>query len=172
MTPPTCVDSVDWASVGAAALDVVLNWDLMSTSTTLAELLRAARNRLDRVAPDNLQAEIDAGAMIVDVRDSAQRSEQGELPGAHVIDLTVLEWRLAPSSEHRVVDLGPEQRVVLVCSEGFSSSLAAARLQDLGIAHATDPVQMAHAMRQACIAGYLGYRAGRIPRRARACHAG
>jgi len=74
----------------------------------------------------------------VDVRDSAQRSEQGELPGAQVIDLTVLEWRLAPSSEHRSIDVLPNQRVILVCSEGFSSSLAAVRLKSLGVAGATD----------------------------------
>ena len=78
------------------------------------------------------------GAVIVDVRDTAQRLVQGELPGAHVIDLTVLEWRLAPSSEVRSIDVSGNQRVILVCSEGFSSSLAAARLQDLGVSGATD----------------------------------
>jgi rhodanese-related sulfurtransferase len=110
----------------------------MPNPTTLAGLLETARRRLDRIAPDRLQDEMDAGALVVDVRDSALRHEQGALPGARVIDLTILEWRLAPSSENRDVDLDPDQRVVLVCSEGFSSSLAAARLQDLGIVNATD----------------------------------
>ena len=71
----------------------------------------------------------------VDVR---QRTEQGELPDAHVIDLTVLEWRLAPSGASRSIDVSPDQRVILVCSGGFSSSLATARLQSLGVSGATD----------------------------------
>jgi rhodanese-related sulfurtransferase len=78
------------------------------------------------------------GAIVVDVRDSAQRATQGPLPGALVIDLTVLEWRLAPSSATRIADIDPDQRVILVCSEGYSSTLAAARLQDLGVSGATD----------------------------------
>lgn len=106
--------------------------------TTLPELLAAARDRLDRVAPGDLTAEMEAGAIIVDTRDSALRADQGELPGALVIDLTVLEWRFAPSSPSRTVDLAPGQKVILVCSEGYSSSLAAARLQDLGVERATD----------------------------------
>jgi rhodanese-related sulfurtransferase len=110
----------------------------MPNPTTLAELLETARRRLERITPDRLQDEMDAGVLVVDVRDSALRYEQGVLPGARVIDLTILEWRLAPSSENRDVDLDSGQRVVLVCSEGFSSSLAAARLQDLGIVNATD----------------------------------
>ena len=106
--------------------------------TTLPELLAAARDRLDRVAPGDLTAEMEAGAIIVDTRDSALRADQGELPGALVINLTVLEWRLAPSSPNRTVDLAPGQKVILVCSEGYSSSLAAARLRDLGVERATD----------------------------------
>lgn len=109
-------------------------------STTLPELLAVARDRLERVLPDDLAAEMEAGAIVVDIRDSAQRTEQGVLPGALVIDLTVLEWRLVPSSEHRTVTPAPGQKVILVCSEGYSSSLAAARLQDLGVETATDLV--------------------------------
>ena len=105
---------------------------------TIAETLAAARARLDRVSPGALAAAIDAGAIVIDVRDSAQREEQGELPGSIVIDLTVLEWRLAPSSPYRTVDAEGQQQVILVCSQGFSSSLAAARLKDLGVAGATD----------------------------------
>jgi len=105
---------------------------------TLDEFLSRARARLDRVPPADLEAEVRAGALVVDVRTSEQRERDGELPGAHVIDLTVLEWRLAPSSRHRELDVPGTQRVILVCSEGFSSSLAAARLQDLGLANATD----------------------------------
>ena len=105
---------------------------------TLDELLSRARARLDRVHPADLEAEVRAGALVVDVRTSEQRDRDGELPGAHLIDLTVLEWRLAPSSSHRALDVPGTQRVILVCSEGYSSSLAAARLQDLGLVNATD----------------------------------
>ncbi len=105
---------------------------------TLDDILASARARLDRVPPSDLQAAIDAGSIVVDVRDSAQRATQGPLHGALVIDLTVLEWRLAPSSATRITEIEPDQRVILVCSEGYSSSLAAARLQDLGITGATD----------------------------------
>jgi rhodanese-related sulfurtransferase len=110
----------------------------MTDQVTIDELLARARSRLERVSPPDLESAVAGGAIVVDVRDTAQRLEQGELPGAHVIDLTVLEWRLAPSSDTRSIDLSPRQQVILVCSEGFSSSLAAARLQDLGVRGATD----------------------------------
>ncbi|MGA9596342.1 MAG: rhodanese-like domain-containing protein, partial [Acidimicrobiia bacterium] len=88
------------------------------------------------------------GAVVVDVRDTAIRHREGELPGAHVVDLTVLEWRLAPSSTTRTFEIAPGQKVILVCSDGYSSSLAAARLQDLGVPGATD-----------LIGGYRAWRA-------------
>ena len=110
----------------------------MILDDTIDALLARARGRLDRVSPLDLASAVSDGAVVVDVRDTAQRIEQGELPGAHVIDLTVLEWRLAPSSASRSIDVSPDQQVILVCSEGFSSSLAAARLQSLGLSGATD----------------------------------
>ncbi|MEA1902344.1 MAG: rhodanese-like domain-containing protein [Actinomycetota bacterium] len=110
----------------------------MTEPLTLAEVLAAARARLERVTPADLQAEVDAGALLIDVRDTSQRQRDGDLPGAHPIDLTILEWRLAPSSETKAFDVRDGQRVILVCNQGFSSSLAAARLQDLGVAGATD----------------------------------
>jgi rhodanese-related sulfurtransferase len=91
-----------------------------------------------------------AGALVVDVRDTAVRTGEGALPGAHVVDLTILEWRLAPSSATRMFEIAPGQRVILVCSDGYSSSLAAARLQDLGVPGATD-----------LVGGYRAWRAGR-----------
>lgn len=106
--------------------------------STLDEYLEAARRRLQRVAPQDLAAAVTNGAIVVDVRDSAQRRAQGDLPGSIAIDLTVLEWRLAPSSDTRSLDISHGRQVILVCSEGYSSSLAAARLQDLGIPGATD----------------------------------
>jgi rhodanese-related sulfurtransferase len=110
----------------------------MISDDTIDALLARARGRLDRVSPLDLASAVSDGAVVVDVRDTAQRIEQGELPGALVIDLTVLEWRLAPSSASRSIDVSPDQRVILVCSDGFSSSLAAARLQSLGLPGATD----------------------------------
>jgi rhodanese-related sulfurtransferase len=107
---------------------------------TLDEVLAEARSRLDRVNPDRFQSEVDAGALVIDVRDSALIDVQGPLAGATPINLTILEWRLAPSSDSRIFDIEPDQRVILVCNEGFSSSLAAARLQDLGVSGATDVV--------------------------------
>jgi len=110
----------------------------MISDDTIDALLTRSRGQLDRVSPRDLASTASDGAIVVDVRDTAQRIEQGALPGAHVIDLTVLEWRLAPSSADRSIDVSPDQRVILVCSEGFSSSLAAARLQSLGVSGATD----------------------------------
>ncbi len=104
----------------------------------LEQLLEQARSRLDRVSAASLDAEIAAGAIVVDIRPVALRERDGEMAGAIVIDRNVLEWRLAPSSAHRIVDLEPDQRVVILCDEGYASSLAAAVLQDLGIAGATD----------------------------------
>jgi rhodanese-related sulfurtransferase len=105
---------------------------------TLDELLRRARSGLTRVRSEELEREAAQGSMLVDVRTAEQRARDGDLPGAHVIDLTVLEWRLAPSSGHRELEFPPDRRVILVCSQGDSSSLAAARLQQLGLVNVTD----------------------------------
>jgi rhodanese-related sulfurtransferase len=115
--------------------------------TTIDEYLEAARSRLNRVAPEDLEAALIAGAVLVDIRPERNRAEEGELPGAIVIDRGVLEWRLAPSSEYRSVDVEPGQRVILVCNEGFQSTVAAAILQELGVEGATD-----------LIGGYRGWR--------------
>jgi rhodanese-related sulfurtransferase len=79
-----------------------------------------------------------AGALVVDIRPIEQRERDGALPGALVIDRNVLEWRLDPASPHRSVDVGAEQVVVVVCNEGYASSLAAATLRRLGLRGATD----------------------------------
>jgi len=106
---------------------------------TIDELLANARAGLDRVDPQHLDEAQEHGALVVDTRTGEQRDRDGELPGALVIDRTVLEWRLAPSSEYRSVDVEPDQQVVLVCNDGYSSSLAAATLQELGV-NATDVI--------------------------------
>jgi rhodanese-related sulfurtransferase len=106
---------------------------------TIEELLDQARARLDRVKPEDLERARDAGALVIDIRPSEQRSRDGELPGAVVIDRNVLEWRLDPASRWRIEQAGDYQRqVIIVCNEGYQSSLAAATLQDLGLTKATD----------------------------------
>lgn len=110
----------------------------MQRWASLDDFYADAVGRLDRVAPADLASAIDDGAVVVDVRDTAHRLAEGELEGAHVIDLTVLEWRVAPSSPDRILDIPEDRRVILVCNEGYSSVLAAIRLQSLGLPLATD----------------------------------
>lgn len=106
---------------------------------TIDEVLDAARASLERVAPESLESERTSGALIVDIRPLEQRQRDGELPGALVVDRNVLEWRLDPLSDHRALEsTDHDQRIVIVCNEGYSSSLAAASLQQLGLRRATD----------------------------------
>jgi rhodanese-related sulfurtransferase len=122
----------------------------MSDRCTIDELVARARARLDRVAPDGLAAEAEAGALVVDTRPADQRARDGLLPGAVIVDRNVLEWRLDPASPDRLSQVtGYDQRIILVCNEGYSSSLAAATLQDLGLSRATD-----------LVGGYQAWRAG------------
>jgi rhodanese-related sulfurtransferase len=95
---------------------------------------------LERVAPEHLGQAVADGALLVDIRPERNRAEEGEMPGALIIDRGVLEWRLAPSSDARIVDLEPGQKVILFCNDGYQSSLAAATLLDLGVDGATDLV--------------------------------
>ncbi len=106
---------------------------------SIDELLAEARARLDRVAAEDLAAEQAAGALVVDIRPSERRASDGELPGAVVIDRLVLEWRLDPASPNHIPESGDyERRIIVVCNEGYGSSLAAVTLQDLGLLRATD----------------------------------
>jgi rhodanese-related sulfurtransferase len=107
------------------------------TVARIDALLAAARARLDRVEPSDLAAALAAGALVVDIRPESSRREEGELPGAIVVDRNVLEWRLDPTSQHALPLAADRRRVVLVCNEGYASSLAAAPLRDLGL-DATD----------------------------------
>lgn len=122
---------------------------ILTTMVTIDELLESARARLDRVAADRLEAELAAGALLVDIRPIDRRRLAGELPGAIVIDRNELEWRLCPSSDARGVELEPDQKVIVVCNDGYQSSLAAALLQDLGVPGATDLVGGYNAWRAA-----------------------
>ena len=91
--------------------------------------------------PGDLAAERAAGALVVDIRPVEQRARDGALDDAVVIDRNVLEWRLDPASDHRIDAVrGYDDRIIIVCNEGYQSSLAAATLQDLGLRRATDLV--------------------------------
>ena len=108
---------------------------------SIDEILAAARARLNRIESAQLEKAVADGALIVDIRPHEQRTRDGALPGAVVIDRNTLEWRLDPSCAHHIADIsGWETWVVIVCNEGYSSSLAAATLQDLGLHRATDLV--------------------------------
>ena len=104
-------------------------------------LLEDARRGIDRVQPADLASEMAAGALVVDTRPVDQRQRDGDLPGALIIDRNVLEWRLDPTCPHHIAEADSTNvRVVIVCNEGYSSSLAAATLRQLGLKHATDLV--------------------------------
>ena len=107
--------------------------------SAISRLLEESRRGLDRVQPADLAAVQAAGALVVDIRPADQRERDGELPNAVVIDRNVLEWRLDPSSSHRLpMADDPDRRIELVCSEGFSSIIAAHTQQRLSLANATD----------------------------------
>ena len=110
----------------------------MSAPRTIAEVLDAARSRLTRLTPAEAYRAARAGAVVVDIRPAAQRAVEGELPGALVVERNVLEWRLDPSSDARLEIADHDLPVIVLCQEGYTSSLAAAALQDLGVWRATD----------------------------------
>lgn len=106
---------------------------------SIEEILAEARSNLERVEPAKLADEHANGALIIDIRPAEQRSRDGPLPGAVVIDRNVLEWRLDPSCPHHITQADDyHTRIVIVCNEGYQSSLAAAQLRTLGLHRATD----------------------------------
>jgi rhodanese-related sulfurtransferase len=107
---------------------------------SIDELLSQARAGLVRLSPHDGYAAQQEGAVLVDIRPQASRDAEGVLPGAVEIERTVLEWRLDPASDARLPWAAYDAHVVVVCNEGYSSSLAAATLQELGIDRATDLV--------------------------------
>ncbi|WP_260439591.1 rhodanese-like domain-containing protein [Humibacillus xanthopallidus] len=118
-------------------------------------MLTEARSQLRRVTPEEADAAYRSGAVIIDIRPAAQRAAEGELPIATVIERNVLEWRLDPASDAALPFAHHDLEVVVLCQEGYTSSLAAAALQELGIRRATD-----------VIGGYAAWRAweGTVPR--------
>lgn len=125
----------------------------MAGRVTIVELLAAARQGLDRLTPEQALRAQRAGAVLLDVRTDAQVAADGTVPGARRIALNHLEWRLDPVSAGHVPGIaGLDDVLVLVCDQGYSSSLAAARLQLLGFHRATD-----------VIGGFRAWRAAGLP---------
>ena len=107
--------------------------------TAVDALLARARDGWVRLTAIQAAEAVRHGALLVDTRTAAHRASTGELPDALVIDRTVLEWRLDPTSPHRIPEANRRPPIVVVCRHGYSSSLAARSLRDLGL-DATDVV--------------------------------
>ena len=112
----------------------------MTSRRSIAEVLADARARLSRLTPREAYAAQQSGAVLVDIRPQRHREIEGELPGGLAVDRNVLEWRFDPSSDARLGIASYNLQVIVVCNEGYTSSLAAAALQDLGLHRATDVI--------------------------------
>jgi rhodanese-related sulfurtransferase len=124
--------------------------------TTVDEMLDDARSRLTRVGPREAAQLMDEGAKLVDIRPAWQRAGTGEIPGSIVIERNHLEWRLHPSSSARLPQARPGQQWIIVCTEGYTSSLAADSLNALGVV-ATDIVGGFEAWRRAGLPTVRGW---------------
>jgi len=110
-------------------------------SRTIDELLEQVRGRIGRVQPGAAASRLAAGALLVDTRPVEQRERDGEVPGAVVVDRNVLEWRLDPASPHRIPEVtGYDLEVIVLCNQGYSSSLVADTLRSLGLRRAVDVI--------------------------------
>jgi rhodanese-related sulfurtransferase len=119
----------------------------------IEQLLGEARRRLDRLTPEQAHHARRDGALLVDIRSETQRARDGTVPGARFVPRNVLEWRLDPSSRSRDPGLARADALIIVmCGEGYQSSLAAATLQELGLSRATDVV-----------GGFQAWRAAGLP---------
>ncbi|MCL6671085.1 rhodanese-like domain-containing protein [Streptomyces panaciradicis] len=118
------------------------------------ELLERVREGYERIGPEEAHAAARAGeAVLVDIRYAALRERDGLIPGALVVERNELEWRLDPQGSHRLPEAtGHDLRVVVICNEGYASSLAAASLHTLGLSRATD-----------LIGGFQAWRAAGLP---------
>ncbi|MGV0797148.1 sulfurtransferase [Mycolicibacterium elephantis] len=111
-------------------------------------VLADARTRLRRLNPREVPAALERGAVLVDIRPQAQRDREGDVAAALVIERNVLEWRCDPTSDARLPQaVDDDVEWVVLCSEGYTSSLAAAALQDLGLRRATDVIGGYQALR-------------------------
>jgi rhodanese-related sulfurtransferase len=108
---------------------------------SIDDLLESVRGRIDRIEPRAVPARIAAGALLVDTRPVEQRERDGEVPGAVVVDRNVLEWRLDPASPWRLPEVtGYDLEVIVLCNQGYSSSLVADTLRSLGLHRAVDVI--------------------------------
>jgi rhodanese-related sulfurtransferase len=127
--------------VGGTSTDFICYILSARSMPTIDDVVRAARRRYRRVTPKEAAAEQAGGALLIDTRTSEQRARDGEIPGALVIDRTVFEWRLDPASPSRISEAASHGvRLIVICAQGFSSSLATASLLDLGLSNATDVI--------------------------------
>jgi rhodanese-related sulfurtransferase len=126
----------------------------MSTARkTIDQLLEESRARLRRLGPEEAQAAAAEGALLIDIRSESQRREDGVVPGAAYFPRNVLEWRCDPDCEARDPRVGGlERRLIVMCNEGYQSSLAAATLREIGFDRATD-----------LIGGFQAWRAAGLP---------
>jgi rhodanese-related sulfurtransferase len=108
---------------------------------SIDDVLAEARSRIIRYFPEEAAARVAAGALLVDIRPAANRAAEGSVPGALVIELIVLEWRLDPQSDARIPQAtGHDVEVIVLCNEGYSSSLAADSLRELGLINSADVI--------------------------------
>jgi rhodanese-related sulfurtransferase len=108
---------------------------------TIDEILDLARARLVRLTPGQAFREVAGGGVLIDIRPAAQRAAHGEIPGSTIVERNHLEWRLDPCSDARLPWVtGYDHRIIVFCEDGYTSSLAAAALQDLGLYRATDVI--------------------------------
>ncbi len=120
---------------------------------TVDDLLATARAQLYRITASEAAARRERGALLVDLRIREQREADGTIPGAEIISLNHIEWRLDPTSASRIAQaIDHDVEVLLCCDEGYCSSLAAARLHELGLHRATD-----------VIGGFQAWRAAGLP---------
>lgn len=118
----------------------------------ISQALAQARGTLDRLEPAEAYQAVRAGALLVDIRPEQTRAIEGGVPGALVIDRNALEWRLDPASDACLPIASYDLQVILICNEGYASSLAAASLQQVGLHRATD-----------LVGGYRAWRAAGFP---------
>lgn len=111
---------------------------LTDTMAAIDRQLAQVRRRLQRLPPVEAADAVAGGAVLVDIRPAAQRAAEGEVPCALIVERNVLEWRFDPSCSVRLPEAGYDRQVIVMCQEGYTSSLAAACLQDLGVSRATD----------------------------------
>jgi rhodanese-related sulfurtransferase len=110
-----------------------------SAAMTVDELLERARSRLERLEPSKAYAAIRAGALLIDIRSEGQRARDGLVPGALFVPRNVLEWRCDPANPHHDPRIdGRARTLILMCDEGYQSSLAASTLHELGLTRTTD----------------------------------